>query len=99
VFDEHVFPFASLSPNTRARLRVEFSLLPDVLLNPSTQFGDAVVHDRHRDAPVITDNCSSAAVPSTEKKIRAQKMKDPVRTSALQVLISCVTVRGDNTDP
>lgn len=68
VFDEHVFPFASLSPNTRARLRAEFSLLPDVLLNPSTQFGDAVVHDRHRDAPVITDNCSSAAVPSTEKK-------------------------------
>jgi hypothetical protein len=34
VFDEHVFPFASLHPNAGARLRVEINLLPDVLLNP-----------------------------------------------------------------
>lgn len=67
VFNEHVYPFASLNPNAGARLRAELSLLPDVLLNPSTQFGDAVVHDRHVDTLVATDYGSGAAISSTEK--------------------------------
>jgi hypothetical protein len=70
VFDEHVYPFASLNPNAGAHLRDELSLLPDVLLNPSTQFGDAVVHDRHVDTPVTTDYGSGAAISSTEQKSR-----------------------------
>lgn len=67
VFDEQVFPFSSLRPNAGARLRAEIQLLPDILLNPSHRFGDASVRDRHLNAPVNPDNCSSAAVRSTEK--------------------------------
>jgi histone deacetylase 1/2 len=46
VFDEHVFPFANLHPNAGARLQAEIALLPDVLKNPSTCFGDALLHDQ-----------------------------------------------------
>jgi hypothetical protein len=45
VFDENVFPFASLHPNARARLHSELALLPDVLKNSSSTFGDAILHD------------------------------------------------------
>jgi len=41
VFDEKVFPFALMHPNAGAQLRAELSLLPDILLNPSNDFGDA----------------------------------------------------------
>jgi hypothetical protein len=51
VFDESVFPFASLHPNAGARLRAELSVLPDVLLNPSMPFGDAKIRDQHDDSP------------------------------------------------
>jgi len=51
VFDEHVFPFASLHSNAGARLRAEFSLLPDILKNPSSTFGDALLHDQHLVSP------------------------------------------------
>ena len=44
MFDEHVFPFASLHPNAGARLRAEIALLPDVLINP-TSTGDAEMSD------------------------------------------------------
>lgn len=44
VFDETVFPFASLHPNAGARLRAEILLLPESLV-PSSRFGDARVHD------------------------------------------------------
>lgn len=62
VFDELVFPFASLRPNASARLRAEIQLLPDVLLNPSSQFGDAFVHDRHLSSPMTTDTVLSSSV-------------------------------------
>jgi hypothetical protein len=45
VFDENVFPFASLHPNAGARLHSELALLPDVLKNSSSTFGDAILHD------------------------------------------------------
>jgi hypothetical protein len=45
VFDERVFPFASLCPNAGARLKAELTLLHDVLHNLNTSFGDAHVHD------------------------------------------------------
>lgn len=46
VFDENVFPFASLRPNAGARLRAELTLLPDILLNPFADFGDASLRDQ-----------------------------------------------------
>jgi hypothetical protein len=45
VFDEHVFPFARLHPNAGAWLRAELSVLRDVLLNPDSSFGDAILLD------------------------------------------------------
>ena len=47
VFDETVFPFATLHPNAGARLQAELQVLPEVLLNPSMNFGDALIHDQH----------------------------------------------------
>jgi len=34
VFDETIFPFASMHPNAGARLRSEILLLPENLVNP-----------------------------------------------------------------
>ena len=44
MFDEKVFPFASMHPNAGARLRAELSLLPDIFLNPSNDFVDVRVN-------------------------------------------------------
>ena len=62
VFDELVFPFARLHPNASARLRAELSVLPDVLLNSNSSFGDAILLD-HCDAnsPSTNQNPSSSA--------------------------------------
>lgn len=60
VFDEQVFPFSSLHPNAGSRLRSELALLPDVLLNPSSSFGDVILHDQHLSSPVSTDPLSSS---------------------------------------
>lgn len=46
VFDERVFPFSQMHPNAGARLRAELSLLPDILKNPSSSFGDATLRDQ-----------------------------------------------------
>lgn len=51
VFDESVFPFASLHSNARAKLRAELQVLPDVLRNPSISFRDALIHDQHVNSP------------------------------------------------
>jgi len=40
VFDEQVFPFASMHPNAGAQLRAELQLLPDILLNPTYGSGN-----------------------------------------------------------
>lgn len=73
MFDEHVFPFASLHPNAGARLRAEIQLLPDVLLNPSTQPWDAIVRDRHLNSPVNIDLVSSAVMLPAEKKFNVKR--------------------------
>jgi hypothetical protein len=51
VFDETVYPFSSLHPNAVARLRSELALLPDILKNPSSDFGDALLRDQHLSSP------------------------------------------------
>ena len=55
VFDETVFPFASLHPNAGARLHSELALLPDILKNHSTDFRDANLHDPHLLSPASTN--------------------------------------------
>jgi histone deacetylase 1/2 len=61
VFDETVFPFATLHPNAGARLRAELQVLPDVLLNPSMSFGDATIRDQHLSSPNQTNSGPSAS--------------------------------------
>jgi hypothetical protein len=46
VFNEDIFPFASLHPNAGARLRAEILLLPNSLYDPNATFGNASVSDR-----------------------------------------------------
>jgi len=55
VFDETVFPFASLHPNAGARLRSELALLPDILKKRSSDFRDANLHDPHLLSPASTN--------------------------------------------
>jgi hypothetical protein len=66
VFDEHLFPFASLHPNAGAQLRAEIALLPDSLLNPtdksSSSLGESHVPDHVVGSSLPTNdsqkNCS-----------------------------------------
>jgi hypothetical protein len=60
VFYEHVFPFARLHPNPRARLRAELSVLPDSLLNSNTSFGDAILLDRCKAKTPSTNRTTSS---------------------------------------
>jgi histone deacetylase 1/2 len=60
VFDEHIFPFSEMHPNVGARLRAELSLLPDILKNLDSSFGDATLHDH-----TSVDCSSTNAVPSS----------------------------------
>jgi hypothetical protein len=62
VFDEQVYPFSLLHPNAGALLRSELSILPDVLLNPSSQFGDATLLDRNVDTPLSNRGPSTTSV-------------------------------------
>ena len=55
VFDERLFPFATLHPNAGARPRSEIALLPDTLLGSHTSFGDAIMHDQHLNSPMPTN--------------------------------------------
>jgi histone deacetylase 1/2 len=60
VFDEHLFPFASLHPNAGAQLRAEIALLPDSLLNPtdksSSSLGESHVPDHVVGSLLPTNN-------------------------------------------
>jgi hypothetical protein len=47
VFDEAVFPFASLHPNVGSRLRAEIALLSPGLAPTFTEFGNAILVDKH----------------------------------------------------
>jgi hypothetical protein len=49
VFDEHVFPFATMHNNAGARLKSEISCLQPTLLNPS--YGDKHVNDQFTNFP------------------------------------------------
>jgi hypothetical protein len=60
VFDERVFPFSTLHPNAGARLRAEISLLPEHLLNPSTDLRDASTTDSYACNPSPNDDITSA---------------------------------------
>lgn len=49
-----------MHPNASARLRTELSLLPDILLNPSSNFGGINVHDQLSSYPMPSNTtCSS----------------------------------------
>jgi hypothetical protein len=61
VFDEQVFPFSQLHPNVGAQLRAEVDLLPDILKNPSSSFGDALLRDQSMVNAMPTNAQSSAA--------------------------------------
>jgi hypothetical protein len=61
VFDERVFPFASLHPNAGARLQSKIALLPDSLLGSHTNFGDAILCDQHLTSPMPTDPLPSSS--------------------------------------
>lgn len=60
VFDERVFPFASLRPNAGALLRTEIALLPPSLLSPDASFGDATLLDQHMSPSVSTNTVPSS---------------------------------------
>lgn len=60
MFDERVFPFASLHPNAGAQLRSEIALLPESLLNPNASFGSAILHDQHLSSRVSTNPMRSS---------------------------------------
>lgn len=62
VFDESVFPFATLHPNAVAWLCAELALLPNVLLNPSASFGDTSLHDQTVVSCLHTNATHSALV-------------------------------------
>jgi hypothetical protein len=61
VFDETVFPFSVLQQNAGARLRKEVELLPDVLKNPSSEFGNANMRDQTSINSLPTDALTSCA--------------------------------------
>jgi histone deacetylase 1/2 len=61
VFDETIFPFSVLHPNAGARLRKEVELLPDVLKNPSSEFGNANMRDQTSINSLPTDALTSCA--------------------------------------
>jgi hypothetical protein len=75
IFDEHVFPFEKLHPNAGALLRKEITLLPDILLNPSSSFhGDAIACDLIGASPnhanpagSIYSDVSTAGTPSDKR--------------------------------
>lgn len=58
VFDESVFPFASLHPNAGAQLKSEISLLPNHLLSSSSfSDGDMFDHGQYDSNPHIDKPC------------------------------------------
>jgi hypothetical protein len=63
MFDETIFPFASLRPNAGARLRAEIALLPKNLVSSLTYFGDVILVDKH-DTSHPTNGTSSPLIVS-----------------------------------
>jgi 3'-phosphoadenosine 5'-phosphosulfate sulfotransferase (PAPS reductase)/FAD synthetase len=94
VFDEQVFPFSSLHLNAGAQLHAELNLLPDILLNPSSNFGDA-----H-----LCDQCSVSPLPTNASQDSARDMlhagensvENGAKSSSNGPYFMCAPV-GDNT--
>jgi hypothetical protein len=83
VFDECIYPFASLHPNAGAHLCAKLTLLPDILLNPPSNFWDASLHDKHLFSPISTDAVHSsceAGVSTGENPVSAAE--NPEQNSA-----------------
>ena len=49
-------------------MRAELQVLPEILLNPSMNFGDAHIHDQHLTSSMPANVSSSSVFQSTEKK-------------------------------
>ena len=60
VFDEHIFPFASLHPNAGALLRKEVELLPDLFPSSATSPGNITSLHQHMLSPNPTNSSSSS---------------------------------------
>jgi hypothetical protein len=90
VFDERVFPFASLCPNAGARLKTELTLLPDVLHNLNSSFGDAHVHDHHLPSPMPA-NVVSTSVKDLVSTEQIQSKQVPILGGTIH--ISCAPRR------
>jgi hypothetical protein len=60
IFDEQLFPFASMHPNAGAQLRAEIALLPNMLQNPSAS-RDAFTPDNAAVSPSPTNPSQSSA--------------------------------------
>jgi transposase InsO family protein len=58
IFDEHVFPFASMHPNVGAQLKAELALLPD-LFDPSSSCGGSFTSDQEADSSLPANPSSS----------------------------------------
>jgi histone deacetylase 1/2 len=67
VFDEHVFPFAQLHPNAGALLRAELAVLPYILLNSSSSFGNAHVPDITSSFSAPTNGVPSAPLSGCDR--------------------------------
>ena len=88
VFDETVYPFAQLHPNAGARLRAELSLLPDILKNPDSSFGDAQIHD-HTLINSLTTNGATNTVPSSSRShdvTGSDSEENPVQNESYNLL-------------
>jgi histone deacetylase 1/2 len=60
IFDEHIFPFASMHPNAGAQLKVELALLPD-LFDSSSSCGGSFTPDQEADSSLPANPSSSCA--------------------------------------
>lgn len=79
IFDETVFPFSSLRPNAGARLRQEIALLPPSLLNPTDDFGNAMLLDQYT-SPSVATNFAPSAVDDIEHARTTQMQNSGQRT-------------------
>lgn len=66
-----------MHPNAGSQLRVELSVLPNILLNPSANFGEVNVHDQSLSSPVTTNATQSSGGSSVlvEKKFGGNSYK------------------------
>jgi hypothetical protein len=71
VFDEHLFPFSKLHPNAGAQLRAELTLLPDILLNPTST----------SEKTQVLDQCVSSSLPTNSSPNSTRELMTAGETS------------------